>query len=300
MSIKGAIGRSVRSLIGDYRPAFLRKDPFARYRAAARTLGFNAPTLLLSFDCDTDWDIDVVARLDGFLTERGIAATYAVPGAQLRKGRETYARLAARGAEFMNHGACAHAQWHDDRYHPITFYDRISAQDVVDDIEQGHEIVREITATAPIGFRAPHFGSFQSDDDLALIYRTIGALGYRYASTTIPARGLANGPAYRVAGIIEFPTFGSWSAPTTILDSWTYLTDRRHYALGEEYFVRFSETLDAVSRTGTPALLTWYADPSHVWQQAPFMKAMDLIAERNIPSLRGRDLVESVAPKLSA
>ena len=79
----------------------------------------------------------------------------------------------------MNHGARAHAVWQDDRYVPITFYNELDTGRIVEDVQCGHDTLTDVTGQAPIGFRAPHFGSFQSEDDLALIYRTIKPLGYR-------------------------------------------------------------------------------------------------------------------------
>lgn len=270
-------------------------DPLAAfdlYREKAAACGLSGPTLFLSFDCDTDWDFEVVEQLDSFLAERSIKATYAVPGAQLERGRDYYKTIAERGREFMNHGAWPHAEWREDQdqYVPITFYQECSPEAVRGDIRRGHEIVRDITGQAAVGFRAPHFGGFQSADDLALIYGAIKELGYIYASTTIPEKGLSHGPVYRSSeGIVELPTFGSTRAPLTILDTWTHLTDRRRYALGDAYFELFAETVDTLGRNHIPALLTWYGDPSHAWRQAPFMKAMDMIASRGIPTVTGRE-----------
>jgi peptidoglycan/xylan/chitin deacetylase (PgdA/CDA1 family) len=262
--------------------------PFTHYREKSAACGLSGLQLFLSFDCDTDWDFEVVEALDSFLDERSIAVTYAVPGAQLERGREFYSAVAARGREFMNHGARPHAEWRQDQYVPITFYQEFSSEEVSADILRGHQIVQEVTGQTAVGFRAPHFGSFQGPDDLALIYRTIEELGYVYASTTIPEKGLHHGPAYLNGGIVELPTFGSARAPLTILDTWTHLTDRRRYALSETYYELFAETIDVLTRNEIPALLTWYGDPSHAWQQTPFMKAMDLIASRSIPTVFGR------------
>ncbi|MGH6682069.1 MAG: hypothetical protein ACREDL_24760, partial [Bradyrhizobium sp.] len=221
--------------------------------------------------------------------ERNICPTYAVPGAQLQRGREVYAQLAKSGREFMNHGARPHAEWRDDQYVPITFYQEMAESDVVADIERGHQIVVDVTGTRPVGFRAPHFGGFQSDQDLDLIYRTIGKLNYTYASTTVPEKALVHGPAWRVGEIMELPTSGSARYPNLILDTWTQLTDRRRYALGESYYDLFAETIETFQRDGRSALLTWYGDPSHSWGQAPFLKAMDLIAECSIVSVSGSE-----------
>ena len=287
------------------RPASPPANPlavFAHYREKAAACGLSGVTLFLSFDCDTDWDFEVVEPLDSFLAERNIAVTYAVPGAQLERGRDFYRAVAAREREFMNHGAWPHAEWRQDQdqYVPITFYQEHSPEEVSADIRRGHQIVQDVTGQTAVGFRAPHFGSFQSANDLALIYRTIEELGYAYASTTVPEKGLIHGPAYRDGGIVELPTFGSARAPLTILDTWTHLTDRRRYMLGDAYYELFVETLDVLTGNDIPALLTWYGDPSHAWQQAPFMKAMDLIASRGIPTVSGREAATRFGAMLSA
>ena len=62
---------------------------------------------------------------------------------------------------------------------PVTFYDQMSAAEVEADIRRGHETVTKVMGEAPRGFRAPHFGSFQSPNQLALIYRVVRDLGYR-------------------------------------------------------------------------------------------------------------------------
>jgi len=270
-----------------------QQDPYspAVYFERASACGLSGLTLFLSFDCDTDWDIDVVAELDAFLKERNIVPTYAVPGVQLERGREVYGGLARSGREFMNHGARSHTEWKDDQYVPITFYRDMTEDEIIVDIESGHQIVTDVTGTQPLGFRAPHFGCFQRDEDLDLIYRTIGKLNYTYASTTVPEKALVSGPAWRIGGIMELPTSGSARYPNLILDTWTQLTDRRRYALGQSYYDLFAETIETFERDGRSALLTWYGDPSHAWGQTPFLKAMDLIAERGIPSVSGSEAV---------
>jgi len=269
-------------------------QPLARfdvYEQAARRAGIDQLYLFLSFDCDTDLDADVVEELHRFLTSRGLKATYAVPGVQLEKAAGVYGRLAAGGAEFMNHGGLPHAEWREDRWVGSTFYDTMTTEAVVADIRQGHEIVTSVTGVAPTGFRAPHFGCFQKPEQVALMHRTAAELGYGYCSTTLPAMGLAKGPAYLSHGVIEFPCFGSVRNPETILDSWTYLTDRVNYALGGDYYLLFEETVSTMLDCRMPGVLTWYADPAHVLGQAPFMRAIELLAKKEVTSVTGDQLL---------
>jgi peptidoglycan/xylan/chitin deacetylase (PgdA/CDA1 family) len=261
------------------------------YGRLARAAGIDRLYLFLSFDCDTDEDIAAAVEIDPWLRKHGIRTTYAVPGRQLEKGAGTWRRLAEAGATFMNHGGLPHAERRDDRYHSITFYAEMSPEEVVADIERGDRCVRNFVGVAPRGFRAPHFGLYQRPEQIELVHATARRLGYAYCSTTIPAYALSHGPLVRLDGLIEIPCFGSWRAPESILDSWTYLADRRNYRLQDTYYELFAETVERMLGEGIPGILTYYADPSHVLDQAPFHRAIELIAARGVPSVAGDDLV---------
>lgn len=270
--------------------------PWPAYADKARAAGVDRLYLLLTFDCDTDLDIDVVAGLNRDLQSRGIKAGYAVPGAQLRKSPATWRGVAGTGAEFLNHGDRAHAEFRDGRYWPVTFYDKMTAAAVVEDIQAADRCVREIAGVAPVGFRAPHFGSFQESSQLDLLYRTLQPLGYYYCSTTTPALALTRGPVVAMNGMVELPTLGSYRNPATLLDSWTYLTDRVNYSLGDAYAELFVETIKRMEQERLPAILTYYADPSHVAGQKPFEAVLDAIVKHRIPSLHGRDAARQFRP----
>lgn len=264
------------------------------YGELARAAGIDRLFLYMSFDCDTDEDIDAAAELDPWLRSHGVRPTYAVPGRQLEKGAVTWRRLAEAGAAFMNHGGLPHAERRSDRYHSITFYDQMAREDVVADIEAGDRYLREGIGIVPRGFRAPHFGLFQQPDQLELVHATARRLGYAYCSTTIPSYALKHGPVVRLDGLVEIPCFGSWRAPEVLLDSWSYLADRRDYRLQDEYYELFAETVERMLAEGIPGVLTYYADPSHVLGQLPFRRAIELAAARRVPSVTGDDLARGV------
>lgn len=266
-------------------------NAFHRYSSLCQAAGVDRVYLLLTFDCDTDQDIAAAREIDIDLRRRGIRAGYAVPGVQLERGAETWRQIGEAGAEFLNHGSQAHAEYRDDRYWPVTFYNEMSEAEVLDDIRKGHQTVVDVFGSGPEGFRAPHFGSFQSPEQLEFLYSSLRPLGYRYCSTTIPSLGLARGPVVGVHDLVELPTTGSYRYPTTLLDSWTYLTDRQHYHLSDEYFELFDETVRRLTEDQLPAILTYYVDPAHVLGQRPFERALDTIAALNIPTLQGREVI---------
>lgn len=79
-----------------------------RYADLCRQSGLKRSVFVLSFDCDTDLDIRVVEGVHERLVKLGIPPVYAVPGELLERGSDTYRRVAADAAEFMNHGYVHH------------------------------------------------------------------------------------------------------------------------------------------------------------------------------------------------
>ncbi|SBW10873.1 Putative polysaccharide deacetylase (fragment) [uncultured delta proteobacterium] len=261
--------------------------------------GISSPCFFLSFDCDTDADAAAGIEVVEFLSELGIKASFAVPGTQLVNNRDIYRHLAASGIEFLNHGYLPHTEWDGEKYIARTFYNEMPRDAVEEDIRKADATIRDILGCPPKGFRAPHFGYFQKTDEVAFMHTVCASLGYTYASTTLPAYAFENGPAFLSHGIVELPVIGSWSSPHTILDSWNYLADRVHYTLSDTYYELFAETLIMAEKYALPMLFCWYADPSHVVGQSPFMKAMELVAGKGLATYSGSECAALWAGRLA-
>ena len=264
---------------------------FIEYGRLARLQGFDRLCVDLSFDCDTPEDIPAAEQVHTWLTKRGLKATYAVPGAQLLEGAQTYQRLLDKGADFINHGARPHAEWRDGRYWSMTFYNEMTREEVIEDIKKGHKICQDILGRTPVGFRAPHFGYFQSEEQRSLIYKTLKSLGYQYDTATLPEYGLKNGPMIDVGGLYEFPLNGSYSNPYTILDSWNYVYSPYYPFVTDQFAVLFIETVDKFLELGITGVLNYYVDPAHVYRADAFYWAMAHLLERNIPSVQYTELI---------
>lgn len=266
----------------------------ARY---AKKHGLRKPILFLSFDCDTDLDIPAAETLAYSLQKKGIQSTFAVPGAQLLKGRSVFQAMAKDGFEFINHGALPHTQWDGTKYIPATFYDAMSLHEVEADIREGDKIVREVTGKAPLGFRAPHFGCFQSTKQIDFMHSLCRELGYIYASTTMPAIGTERGPFFKNKSVLELPLSGSWQEPNNIPDSWSQLTDRINFTLGNRFYDLWADSLAEVATRKLPMLLAWYVDPAHVINQPSFEHAIQAIIQSGIRSVSGTECVKILSTK---
>jgi hypothetical protein len=270
-------------MLAKFRPQLL----FLNYARLARQQGLNRPYFILSFDCDTELDIAVVEQLHAWLTQIGIQPVYAVPGQLLEKGIEVYRRIAFRGAEFMNHGYYVHTRYNSESrtYEGTFFYNKLSRKNILDDIQRGHDTQLALFGKAPLGFRIPHFGTFQRPQDLKFIYDTLKQLGYKYSSSTTPLYGFLHGPLSRVRGeLYEIPVSGGYDNPPAILDSWG-----ARYAPGriggeENYRQQFAKMLGFFQGAGRSGLLNYYVDPSQVYDWPVFFDCMKLAAPIAIKS----------------
>ncbi len=265
---------------------------FLEYGRSSRQQGFDRLYVALSFDCDTPEDIPAAEHLHTWLSKRGLKATYAVPGAQLLEGAPTYRRIFEMGADFINHGARPHAEWRDGRYWSITFYNEMDTEEVIKDIKNGHAICQNVLGCSPVGFRAPHFGYFQTPEQREVLYSILRELNYEYSTSTLPGYGLKHGPVVKENGIKELPLSGSYVDPFTILDSWNYVVSPSEPELKPQYGDLFMQTVDKLLELDVPGVLNYYVDPAHVFKGDVFYHAMEHLLQRGIETLYFREMLE--------
>jgi peptidoglycan/xylan/chitin deacetylase (PgdA/CDA1 family) len=277
--------------------AWSRLNPsgaLAKYRAKAARTGLDRLYLVLSFDCDTPEDIEVAWRVHERLLNLGICASYAVPGALLGQGADVYRRIAATGAEFLNHGGRSHTYFDPEsgEYRSNFFYDQQTYDVLRQDIEAGDELVTTVIGARPAGYRTPHFGTFQRRDQLAFLHGVLRDLGYSYSTSTTPVAGLRHGPVFRHLGLLEFPVSGQGSNPLIILDSWGCFRAPDRVLTPEDY--RREALGMARHLAGSPGILNFYADPCHVADHSIFFETMAELVKVATP-VAYRDLLRLVA-----
>lgn len=250
---------------------------YERQERAAARMGFDRLWMILSFDCDTPDDIAVAWEVHARLLDMGVLAHYAVPGALLREGADVYRRIAATGAEFINHGGRNHTYFDEEAgvYRSCFFYDRQTREDVLADIRQGHEAVLEVIGKAPRGFRTPHFGTFRRPEEIAFLHGVLRGYGYAYSSSTLPVYGFHRGPAVALDELIELPVSARHGQPLQIFDSWNYYRAPGRI-LSEEDYLRDADRL-ADAMKGRVGLVNLYADPCHVAGEETFFEAIRLL-----------------------
>jgi hypothetical protein len=244
------------------------------YQRKAVQAGLDRLYFILSFDCDRPEDIDAAWEVHGRLMDFGLCPSYAVPGELLDKGSKVYRKIAATGAEFLNHGHRWHMYFNQaaGNYASCFFYDELPLEVVEKDVADGDSDVKEIIGSKPAGFRTPHFGTFQTETQLRFLHSVLARLSYVYSTSTTPGFGLCYGPAFQRYGLIEIPVSGRGDRPFDILDSWSCFAAPGRKYMPQDYqrgAICMAERLQ-----GKPGLLNYYCDPSHVVNQPIFFETM--------------------------
>ena len=137
---------------------------------------------------------------------------------------DVYGRIAATGAQFINHGNRATPL--DPRQgHNVSsfFFDSAEPAVVQRDIVAGDRALREILGVETDGFRAPHFGTFQRPRQLRWLHQVLRSeLCYRFSTSTVPLWSFRYGAVFERFGLPEVPLTGGVEAPFNILDTWGF------------------------------------------------------------------------------
>lgn len=238
----------------------------------------NKSYLILSFDCDTEEDISCVEEVHTQLSNLGVTPVYAVPGELLKKGAHIYRKIFENGAEFINHGGRSHTYFDkkNNRHASCFFYDQQDRETLKTDIVEGHNILQGVLGVTPIGWRTPHFGTFQNKSHMDFLYHTLKELNYVFSTSTSPGNAYQFGPLYKHKGIIEIPVTGIYKEPFNIMDTWAYFASPNRVKRQKDY-VDTAKSL-AVFSKDHPILINIYGDPSHIHKQPDFFEAMKILS----------------------
>lgn len=267
-------------------------------RLQSRKLKREEPSFVLTLDCDTPEDIDVVLDVDRRLSGLGIKPIYAVPGELLLRGKDVYGQLIEEGREFLNHGFYQHCSFDraQGKYISSFFYDQTSPQLVEEDILLGHSILEKSIGATPKGFRAPHFGSFNKARDLYFLYSILKRLNYKYASTTTPVYSYKRGDLFFdfEFGVCEIPVSGCYDYPLATLDSWGFRYDPTRRVNEQDFILQFQKI--ASEKIKSSGLINIYADPSQIHDWPEFFSVVESVAHHNVGSFE--DLIKKIGGQI--
>ena len=235
-------------------------------------------TFCLSFDCDTPKDAEVMPTLLALLEQYHIPASFAVIGELVEEAPDAYHRILDAGHEVFSHGYSRHTVVDaQGRYQSTLFYTDLSPERIEEEIVRNHECLQRVLGVEPLGFRTPHFGTFQRPKQIALIHDLLRKHDYRYSSSVQTFYALQHGYPTNDEELVELPLSAFVGSPTSVFDSSSLLnlpTDDRGALLAS----KLKEMLGIALSAEHPVLLNIYLDPSHVVDLTAFPRMLGSIA----------------------
>ena len=236
----------------------INRDPGIEHRPSARSFGDYGPAV-------------AVPHVLAMLAERGVPASFYIPGWVAERHPSVVERIAADGHEIGHHGYL-----HEP---PAT----LSAEEEAAVLDRGSEILSGITGEAPAGYRSPSWEL--SDHSLDLLRER----GFTYDSSLMGG----DAPYWAGPGLVELPIH--WA-----LDDYPYFvfapTDgRRLMAAPEHVYAVWRDAFDElysrggvftltmhpyiIGRPGRLRMLDRLLDHIQRHPGATFHRAIDLVAE---------------------
>jgi hypothetical protein len=204
--------------------------------------------------------------LISILKKYQINASFAVVGEVVSKNIESYAKIIDSGHEIINHGYSIH-QYSDanGNKHPSMFYETLKTDEIANEIGKNDQFIKDQLGIKPIGFRTPHFGTFQKKDQLRFVHKILKEKDYQYSSSsTIFEARLNNFVGLGKIGIWEFPLSAIPKYPLSIFDSWAILASPDSKYQKEDFNSLFDLIIKYALKSREAIFLNLYFDPIHV------------------------------------
>ena len=238
----------------------------------------------LSFDCDTSKDAKVMPTLLALLEQHHIPASFAVIGELVEESPDAYHRILDAGHEVFNHGYSRHTVINaQGQYQSTLFYKHLNAERIEEEIVRNHECLQRVLGIKPLGFRTPHFGTFQQPEQITLLHGLLRKHGYRYSSSVQAFYALQHGYLTNDDELVELPLSAFVGSPTSVFDSWSLLNLSTPDDRGALLSYKLEEMLRIALSAKRPVFLNIYLDPSHVVGLTAFRRMLE-----NIATLKGR------------
>lgn len=241
-------------------------------------------TFLLSFDCDTQEDIDSLETLLSKLKNSRIKIVLAIPGKLIEKNLNLINTLNNKyEIEFLNHGYYIHTEFNKTQkiYYPTFSYEEKEIEFIKEDIILAHNLFKNKLKIDLKGFRAPHFGEI-SYKKKREIFSYLKQIGYIYSSSSIYDLAFLNGPIFDLEGITEITVTGCPDNQSMMLDSWSFLNnENEEINLNERYFLEIGKLKKLINKKEFN-FINIYADPSHIIKSEKFFSLIKEMSEYNV------------------
>ena len=240
-------------------------------------------SFFISFDCDTQRDIDCLEELLSKLKSIEIKILLAIPAELIEKNIVLFQKLLKNyEIEFLNHGYYIHTEFMEieKTYVSTLSYNKKDIEFIKNDILLAHNFFEKKLNIILRGFRAPHFGEI----NLKLkskIYKFLSELGYTYSSSSIYDLAILKGSIFKLHNIIDLTVTGRTENITRMLDSWSFLENKDNKVSVNKAYFEELEKVKKIFIKKNYNYLNIYADPSHIKGCDAFFEFLKSLAKYN-------------------
>ena len=238
---------------------------------------------IISFDCDTQKDVDCLNLLLGKLNEINIKIILAIPAQLIKKNINLIKNLKESfKIEFLNHGYHIHTEFReiDKSYISTLSYNDKNFEFIKEDILLAHKFLVNELNYKPEGFRAPHFGEVTFNQKKK-IFKYLKKLNYIYSSSSIYDLAITKGSIFKLNGITEFTVTGRSQNITKMMDSWSFLDTKNDTVVLKNEYSEELKKIEELFNEKNYNYLNLYADPSHVIESEYFYKFLKNLSQYN-------------------
>ncbi len=181
---------------------------------------------IISFDFETQRDIETIRKLTRQLNFSRIKPFYAIPGELIESNIDVLKSL-SNDFTFVNHGYKVHTEYcrKEKKNFSTILYSKLKNNDIRSDIKKAHEVIKSNFGIDCKLFRTPHFGEFCEKRNMDIVYETLKNLDYKFSFSTTPIYSLLKKPIFNEMDITEIPCNAYLDNPSQIIDSWSSNVD---------------------------------------------------------------------------
>ena len=235
----------------------------------------DSSVFFVSFDFETQRDVDLIELLTNKLIKSNIIPYYAVPG-ELIKENKTIFRKISKKCTIINHGYKVHTEFDKilNKNKSIISYCDFNKNQITKDIIEGHEAIKNFCNQVPKIFRAPHFGEYSENQSLDFIHNILNDLNYTYSSSTTPIYSLIKSPIFKNKNILEMCSSSFIEDPLQIIDSWSISHSNLNY---QDLFCEFKKNLKIMQ--AFKFFFNVYFDPSDIIKEYIFFEHLSNLSK---------------------
>lgn len=253
--------------------------------------------VMLSLDCDTYNDSYALKQINQVLDSYDIKVSIAATAKLVEKNVCLYDNFLSSGHELVNHGYSLHSGVDEaGRTYSTFFYNDVDWKFIQDEIEQAQRTYYNLFGFYPVGFRAPHFGVFQGQNEVLKLYEILKSTGFDYSSSVMVYNMLKNSWNFFSNDVIEIPVTNRVELPYSVIDSYSLVYNKGYNKRKNKFYNALKHAVDIACNAEHDMFINIYFDPSQMVDNEELKLSINYMVQKykNIEFMRYGDFIKII------